>query len=122
MKFFVLLISIFSVISCSKKDEKGILSFQNCRVEYPIYANGTRKLYEGYSISNNWEFESARRELAICLCDEYLKHPNRETKEKILEIYREKEDFYSKDYPEDLDFKIILEKRNDIFNPKILID
>lgn len=121
MKIFAKLILLLITVSCSK-DEKGILSFHNCKVEYPIYKSGEKELYSGHSVSNKWEFESAKRKLAICLCEEYLKNPNKEAKEKILEIYFEKEEYFSKDVSKNLNLDTILKNRNEIFNPKILID
>ena len=65
--FFVFL---FLIQSC-KKDENKILTFKDCKVEYPFYGSGEKFLYEGHSVTNQWELESARRQLALCLCEKY---------------------------------------------------
>ena len=112
---------IFSAISC-QKDETKVLSFKGCEVEYPSYASGEKKLYEGHSVTNEWEFESAKRQLALCLCEKYLEKPDKEIKAEILEIYNVKEEYFSKDYPKNLAFDTILKKRTAVFDPTILID
>lgn len=68
------------------------------------------------------ELESAKRKLALCLCEKYLKKPYIEIKNKILEIYKAEEKYFAKDYPKNLAFDTILKKRMEIFDPTILID
>ncbi len=77
--FFAIL---FLVISC-RKDETKILSFKGCEVKYQSYGSGEKKLYEGHFVSNEWELESAKRQLALCLCEKYLEKPDTEIKAKI---------------------------------------
>ena len=48
--------------------------FKNCKVDYMCYATGKKEIYAGHSISNQWELESAKRQLALCLCEKYLKN------------------------------------------------
>lgn len=112
----------FVLISCNKKDTIGNLEFKSCNVSYPIYANGEKFLYEGHSVSNEWELESATYELALCLCEEYLKKPDAEIKDKILEIYHAEMKYYQIGYPKNLDFDLILKNRKEIFDPTILVD
>jgi hypothetical protein len=116
--FFAIL---FLVISC-RKDETKTLSFKGCEVNYPSYGSGEKKLYEGHSVSNEWELESAKRELALCLCEKYLKKPDAEIKAKILEIYNAKEEYFGNDYPKTINFDTILKKRAEIFDPTIYVD
>ncbi len=117
--YFLILFSF--LVSC-KKDETKKLEFKDCVVEYPSYGSGEKELYVGHSISNKWELESAKRKLALCLCEKYLENPDLEIKLKILEIYNSKEEYFEHNSPKNIDFKIILKNRNEIFNPSILID
>ena len=111
----------FLVISC-QKDEVKTLAFKGCKVEYTSYGSGQKEVYEGHSISNQWELESAKHRLALCLCEKYLEKPDKEIKNKILEIYNAKEEYFENDYPKNIEFDTLLKKRLDIFNPTILID
>lgn len=112
---------LFFAISC-RKDETQIMSFKGCEVKYQRYGSGEKKLYEGHLISNEMEFESATRQLALCLCEKYLKKPDLEIKSKILEIYNVKEKYFGNDYPKNIAFDTILKKRAEIFNPTMLIE
>ena len=105
--------------SC-KNEVTKTLKFENCEVNYSFYLTGETVLYEGHTITNKWELESAKRKLAICLCEEYLQKPNERIKSKILEIYKADEEYYSS--PKNFEFSQILEKRLEIFDPLILID
>ncbi|TRX16643.1 hypothetical protein [Flavobacterium franklandianum] len=116
--FFAIL---FLFISC-RKDETKILSFKDCKVEYPSYECGEKKLYEGHSVSNEWELESAKRQLALCLCEKYLEKPDSEIKAEILEIYNAKEKYFGNDNPKNMEFDTILKKRAEIFDPTIYVD
>lgn len=120
MKYYVLI--VLALISCTKEDTIGILNFKSCQITYPIYANGEKFLYEGHSVSNQWELESAKYELALCLCEEYLKKPDKEIKDKILKLYKEDMTYYRTRFPKNLDFNLILKNRKEIFDPTILID
>ena len=111
----------FLAISC-QKDETKTITFKGCEVKYMSYKNGQKEVYEGHSISNQWELESAKRKLALCLCEKYLEKPDTEIKTKILEIYNAKEKYFEKVYPENLKFDSILKKRKEIFEPTILMD
>lgn len=114
-------IIFYFFISC-QKDEIKTITFKGCKVEYMSYTGGQKEIYENHSISNQWELESAKRKLALCLCEKYLTNPNVEIKNKILEIYNAKEEYFEKDYPKNLTFDTILKKRMDIFDPTILLD
>lgn len=122
MRFLFLIFLV--LISCSSENNKTIhyLSFKNCNVSYPQFSDGEKILYEGHSISNEWYLESAKRELANCLCEKYLQNPDEKTKVKILEIFKSKEEYFSKVYQNDLPFDSVLKKRKEIFEYKILID
>ena len=116
--FFVFL---FLIQSC-KKDETKTLTFKDCEVEYPFYGSGEKILYEGHSITNQWELESARRQLALCLCEKYISRPDIEIKNKILEIYYSNEKYFDVGSKKDLNFETIIKNRNEIFDSKILIN
>ena len=109
----------FSIISC-KRDETKIIEFRDCKVEYMSYGSGQKEVDKNNSISNQWEFESAKRQLALCLCEKYLKKPDAEIKAKILEIYNTDEEYYENS--KNLEFDTILKKRKEIFDPTILLD
>ncbi len=113
-----------ALISCSSENKETIhiLSFKNCKVSYPQYSKGEKVLYEGHSISNKWYLESAKRELANCLCEKYLQKSDEEAKAKILEIFNSKEEYFSKENSSNLPFDSILKNRKKIFDNKILID
>lgn len=113
---------ILLLISCTKEDTIGTLNFKSCQISYPIYANGEKLLYEGHCVSNEWELESAKYELALCLCEKYLRKPDTEIKDKILEIYHAEMKYYQSAYPRNLDFNLIVKYRKEIFDPTILVD
>lgn len=110
------------MISCENEDKISILEFKSCKVSYPIYAKGEKILYPGHSITNEWELESAKNDLALCLCEKYLLKQDFETKQKILEFYREDKTYYQHGFSKDLDLYSILKNRKEIFYSKILID
>ena len=63
------------------------------------------------------------RKMALCLCEKYLQKPDAEIKEKIIEIYKYKFEFYNKENTfKKVNFDSILVNRKDIFNSEILID
>ncbi|REG99649.1 hypothetical protein [Flavobacterium aquicola] len=109
------------LLSC-QKDEKRTLTFRGCKIEYMNYGSGQDESDPDNFISNQWLLESAKREFALCLCDEYLKKLDAEIKNKILEIYNAEEEYFEKDYPKNIAFDTILKKRKEIFNPTILLD
>ncbi|WP_379969674.1 hypothetical protein [Epilithonimonas sp. UC225_85] len=121
MKYY-LSILILVLISCKKEDKIGVLNFKSCTISYPIYAKGEKTLYEGHSVSNEWELESAKYQLALCLCEEYLQKPSPEVKDKILKIYHEEMKYYSIGSQKNLDFDSVLKNRKEIFDATILVD
>lgn len=73
------------------------MSFKKCKVTYPVHdEKKERKMYRDHTISNQWECESALRKLALCLCEQYIQKRDAETKEKIIEIYTYKFEFYNR--------------------------
>lgn len=115
--YYVLL--FISLISCSKK-YTGEVSFKNCKATYPVHdEEKERKIYRSHNIPNQWEYESALRKLALCLCDQYIQKRD----PKILEIYNYKFEFYNTNNTfKKISFDSILENRKDVFNSEILID
>jgi hypothetical protein len=111
---------LFLTISC-QKDETKTLSFKGCKVEYPSYGSGEKKLYEGHFITNRQELESANRKLALCLCEKYIVKPDKEIKIKILEVYNTKE-FEREKNPKNVAFDTILKNRMEIFDPIIYVE
>lgn len=120
-KYFLLL--LINLASCSKK-YTGEVSFKNCKVTYSIHNEEKEKeLYLSHNISNQWEYESAMRKLAHCLCEKYIQKPDPEIKEKITEIYTFKFEFYNRNNIfKKVDFDSILINRKEVFNSEILVD
>lgn len=100
------------------------MSFKKCKVAYPVHdEEKERKIYRDHTISNQWEYESALRKLALCLCEQYIQKKDIETKEKIIEIYNYKFEFYNRNNTfKKISFDSILKHRKEVFNSEILID
>lgn len=100
------------------------MSFKNCKVTYPVHdEEKERKLYQDHNTPNQWEYESALRKLVLCLCEQYIQKRDPETKEKIIEIYNYKFEFYNGNNTfQKINFDSILANRKDAFNSEILID
>lgn len=74
-------------------------------------------------VGNQWRLESAKQELALCLCEKYLQNPNKETNDKILEIYNDNFKFYRRQISiKPIDFDSVLKNRKEIFDDRILVD
>ena len=118
---FVGLLSIFIL---GWKDKVETLQYDNCVVKYNVYQGGEKELpsLPGHSISNDWELESAKRKLAICLSESYLAKPSSNLKAKIFELYYTKETYFSRPMVPNISIDSIIAKRKDIFDPTILID
>ncbi|WP_157446992.1 hypothetical protein [Cytophaga aurantiaca] len=113
------------IASCQKDngvDRIETVTFSSCAIKYSVYKNGGLFLYEGHSIPNEMEYESAKRKLAICLCEEYLSHPSDSVKSMILDIYHSEEQYFHIDTSLSIEFDSIVSNRNIIFNPEIIID
>jgi hypothetical protein len=122
MKGLMLFLTIISCLFSCKKNKIETLTFQNCKIYYPIYAKGGVEISKDNFVTNEWEKESAYRELALCLCAEYMRNPTEKSKRKILEIYYQKEEFFTRDFTENISFEYILKNRSQIFNPVKYID
>ncbi|KAA0128237.1 hypothetical protein FY557_09475 [Chryseobacterium sp. SN22] len=122
MKSKLLVILLTILFSCSQK-YTGEIVFKNCKVDYPLH-NEEKEIETYYgAVTNQWEYESALRELALCLCDRYDKKPDEEIKNKIIEIAQYKFEFYPRDASfKKVNFDSILMKRKEIFDPTIIID
>ena len=122
MRFLFLIFLVFISCSSENKETIKVLTFKNCKISYSQFSKGEKVIFEGHSISNDWYLESAKRELANCLCEKYIQNPDEQAKAKILEIYKAKEEYFLKAYPNNLPFDSILKHRKEIFEHKILID
>lgn len=100
------------------------MSFKTCKVTYHVHnEEKERKIYRDHPISNQWEYESALRRLAFCLSEQYIQKKDTETKEKIIEIYKYKFEFYNRDNTfKKINFDSILVHRKEVFNSEILVD
>lgn len=76
------------LISCTEK-YTGELRFKSCMIKYDVLDEKEELIInDQYRVGNQWRFESAKQELALCLCEKYLQKQNGEIKQKILEIYQ----------------------------------
>ena len=107
------------ILTISCKDYKmKFLTFKDCKIDYMVYNKDGKEMQDefySYKMYNQSLFESARRRLALCLCNKYLVNPDEETKNKIVEIYNAKEEYLLKKHPKNLHFDTILKKRIEIF-------
>ena len=122
MRFLFLIFLVFISCSSENKETIKVLTFKNCKSSYSQFSKGEKVIFDGHSISNDWYLESAKMALANCLCEKYLQKPDEETKVKILEIFKTKEEYFSKDYPDNFSFDSILKYRKEVFNDRILIE
>jgi len=118
MKTLIAFLTALILISCSQK-YTGEIRFKNCKVNYPLHDEEKEGKINYEAVSNQWEYESALRKLALCLCDKYLQKKDEEIKEKIIEIYKYKFEFYNRDDSfKKVNFDSILVNRKEVFNPK----
>lgn len=74
-------------------------------------------------MTNAMQVESAQRKLAACLCEDYLITKDTSVRNKIIELYNEKESYFppsSSITTNDIDS--ILKHRKELFDATILID
>ncbi|MDO3424315.1 hypothetical protein QWT87_05385 [Chryseobacterium sp. APV1] len=110
------------LLSCSEK-YSGEITFKNCKVNYPLHDEEKERKINDEAVTNQWEYESALRELALCLCYEYDRKPTKEIKDKIIEIYKYKFEYYNRnDSFEKINFDSILMNRKRIFDPAMIVD
>ncbi|WP_312075789.1 hypothetical protein [Chryseobacterium sp.] len=118
---YLLLISVL-LYSCSEK-YTGEVSFKSCKITYDVVDEKKEQQVHGQNtVGNQWRLESAKQELALCLCEEYLKKKDEEIKSKILEIYHEEMEYFYREKSDKVDFDSILINRKEIFDAKILVD
>lgn len=123
MKLIYLFLLFTLVLSCKEK-YTGVVSFKSCKIKYDVLdENQEEKIYGQNMVGNQWRLESAKQELALCLCEKYLQNQDEQIKEKILEIYRDDFDYYHRAINLRLtDFDSVLKNRKEIFNVSILVD
>jgi len=108
------------LISCSQK-YTGEVHFKSCKVNYPLHDEEKERKINYEAIPNQWEYEYALRKLALCLCDKYFQKKDQETKEKIIEIYKYKFEYYNRDESfKKVNFDSILINRKEIFDSEII--
>lgn len=122
MKSKLLFVFFTILFSCSQK-YTGEIVFKNCKVNYPLHDEEKERKIQYGAVTNQWEYESALRKLAICLCKQYDKKPDKEIREKIIEISQYKFAFYPRDLSfKKINFDSILMNRKEIFDPAIVMD
>ena len=111
------------LFSCDKK-YTGEVSFKSCKIKYDVFdENKEKQIYNQNIVGNQWRFESAKQELALCLCEKYLQNHDQEIKGKILEIYNDNFEYYQREiHFKPIDFDSILKNRKEIFDYRILVD
>nr|WP_314492527.1 hypothetical protein [uncultured Chryseobacterium sp.] len=123
MKLIYIFFVLTTLLSCTEK-YTGEVSFKSCKIKYHVLDEKEEEEKYGQNmVGNLWRFESAKQQLAICLCEKYLQNRDEEIKEKILEIYRGNFEYYYRDINhKPIYFDSILKNRKEIFDFRILID
>lgn len=120
----IYLFSLLTILfSCTEK-YTGEVSFRSCKIKYDVLDEKEEFKVDGqHMVGNQWRLESAKQELALCLCEKYLQDPNKETKDKILEIYNDDFKFYQRQISiKPIDFDSVLKNRKKVFDYLILVD
>ncbi|WP_147205219.1 hypothetical protein [Segetibacter aerophilus] len=69
------------------------------------------------------ELEAAQRKLGDCLCEEYLKTRDSTIRNKIIELYNEKETYFTPSTEITTNnFDSIIKHRKEVFDTTMLID
>jgi hypothetical protein len=106
--FYSILYSISPNIYIKKK-----LSFQNCVVSYEFYLFGKYiNKKDGNTFYNTDNLHNAKVELALCLLDLYIKTPNKETENKLIDIALDLNKNLNQDI---IDFKYVFVNRYELF-------
>jgi len=123
MKLIYLFFLFTLLISCTEK-YTGEVSFKSCKIKYDVLdEKKEHKSDNQYIVGNQWRFESTKQKLALCLCEKYLQNPDKEIKDKILEIYHDDFEYYHKEINfKPVGFDSILKNRKEIFDYRILVD
>lgn len=123
MKNLIVLFICSALLSCSQRYD-GKVYFKSCKVRYEVIDEKIEKqMYGQNMIGNQWRSESAKQELALCLCEKYLQNRDEEIKEKILEIYNADMDYFHKQKSfKRNDFDSILVNSKEIFDSRILVE
>ncbi|RZJ45808.1 MAG: hypothetical protein EOO19_10865, partial [Chryseobacterium sp.] len=113
----IYLFSVLTMLSCTEK-YTGEVSFKSCAIKYDVLDEKKElKINDQYMVGNQWRFESAKQNLALCLCEKYLQNRDEEIKQQILEIYRDDFEYYHKEKKfKPIDFDSILKNRKEVFD------
>jgi hypothetical protein len=122
--FYTLIFFVFSSFLYSCGDRKKTLSFKGCQVTYWQYSGGKYELYAGHYMTDEMELEAAQRKLALCLCEQYILTRDSTVMNKIIELYNEKETYFT---PSEKIIKTnsidsIIRHKKDLFDTTIVID
>jgi len=80
MKSIYLFFLLTMFLSCTEK-YTGEVSFKSCSITYDVLDEKKELKINGQNrVGNQWRFESAKQELALCLCEKYLQNPDKEIK------------------------------------------
>jgi hypothetical protein len=74
-------------------------------------------------MTNEMQLEAAQRKLAACLCEEYIKTKDSTIRNKIIELYNEKESYFTPSTEITTDnIDSIIKYRKELFDTTIVID
>ncbi len=123
-KFYVLTLLLVCSFLYSCGDRTETLSFKSCRVTYQQYSGGEHELYAGHYMTDEMELEAAQRKLALCLCEQYMLTKDTAIRNKIIELYNEKETYFtpSEEIIKTNNIDSIIRHRQDLFDTTIMID
>ena len=124
LKFYTLIFLALCIVFCSCWDKTKTLSFKGCQVTYSQYRGGEYKLYEGHYMTNEMQLEAAQRKLALCLCEQYSITKDTAVRNKIIELYNEKETYFtpSEEIINTNNIDSIIRYKKNLFDTTILID
>lgn len=113
----LIVIGLMYVLFCYiEREQETILSYQDCKVSFK---------YSGTLDTLDLEYQSAKKELAGCLCESYIKTGDTRTSKRIMELYNRygnpiKPDSSKYDAYKNLDS--IIKYQKSVFDTMILLD
>lgn len=75
-------------------------------------------------MTDEMELEAAQRKLALCLCEQYILTKDTTIRDKIIELYNDKETCFtpSEEIIKTNNIDSIIQHRQDLFDTTIMID
>lgn len=119
----IILVTFAFYFLFSNRETSKTLSFKDCKIDYRQYSKGEIELYEGHFMTNEMEHEQALRRLGFCLCKYYVQTKDTSAREKIIELYKRKYNYfpsYTKQGRQPIDS--IVKYKELVFDTVLLID